>query len=401
MASPSGTASLPLIVRIESPTMTLNPISVRLSLFYATYFAVVGIMLPYWPAWLESRGLSPVAIGAVLSVGFWVKLVAHPVLATVADATGTLKRTTVLLALGGIAVYAAFSFAGPFWSYLVLAFLLGFTVQSIMPLGEALALSEIKLRGLDYGPIRIWGSVSFIVAAFAVGGATERFGDPVILPLLLGTMVVLVASCLWLPGRGGQARKPWSWSAAARLVANRRYLVFIAAAGCAQASHAVFYGFGTISWRSVGFGETAIGVLWSLGVVAEIVVFALAARLGRFASAPALLAMAAIGAMIRWPLTAVTHDLIAVGALQLLHGLTFGAAHLGAMRYLQDNAPEGLEATAQAFYYALVSGVVMGLAMPAAGLFYDAYGQAAYLAMGVLGVLGLGFSAILGRILKP
>ncbi|WPZ34820.1 MFS transporter [Thalassobaculum sp. OXR-137] len=380
--------------------MTFNPISARLSLFYAAYFAVVGIMLPYWPAWLESRGLSPVAIGTVLAVGFWVKLAAHPVLATVADATGALKRTTVLLALAGCAVYGAFWFAEPFWSYLVLAVLLGFTVQSIMPLGEALALSEVKLRGLAYGPIRIWGSVSFIVAAFAVGAATERFGDPVILPLLLGTMVVLVASCLWLPAHGGQARKPWSWTAAARLVSNRRYLVFIGAAGCAQASHAVFYGFGTISWRAVGFGESAIGVLWSLGVVAEIVVFALAARLGRFASAPALLAIAGIGALIRWPLTAVTHDLYAVGALQLLHGLTFGAAHLGAMRYLQDNAPEGLEATAQAFYYALVSGVVMGMAMPAAGFFYESYGQLAYLAMGVLGMIGLGLSLLLAGLMK-
>jgi len=375
--------------------MTLNPISVRLSLFYAAYFAVVGIMLPYWPAWLESRGLSPVAIGAVLSVGFWVKLVAHPVLAT-----GTLKRTTVLLALGGLAVYGGFWFAGPFWAYLVLAFLLGFTVQSIMPLGEALALSEIKLRGLSYGPIRIWGSVSFIVAAFAVGSATERLGDPVILPLLLGAMAVLIVCCLWLPARGGQARKPWSWAAAAQLVARPQYLVFISAAGCAQASHAVFYGFATISWRAVGFGETEIGILWSLGVVAEIVIFALAARLGRFASAPALLAMAGIGAMIRWPLTAVTQDLIAVGALQALHGLTFGAAHLGAMRYLQDNAPEGLEATAQAFYYALVSGVVMGLAMPAAGFFYEAYGQAAYLTMGLLGVVGLGLSLLLGTMMR-
>lgn len=377
--------------------MLLNPVSIRLSLFYAAYFAVVGIALPYWPAWLESRGLTPVAIGAVLSVGFWVKLAAHPVLATVADATGALKRMTVLLALAALGVFAAFWAAEPFWSYLALAFLLGFTFQSILPLGEALALSEIKRRGLDYGPIRIWGSVTFILAAFAVGWATERFGDPVILVLIVATMVMLVASCLMLPGRGGQARKSWSWSAAARLVANPRYLVFIAAAGCIQASHAVFYGFGTIAWRAGGFGESAIGMLWSIGVVAEIVVFALGARLGRFGSAPVLLGAAALGAIVRWPLTAVTEDLLAVAALQILHGLTFGAAHLGAMRYLQDNAPEGLEATAQAFYYALVSGVIMGLAMPSAGLLYEAYGQAAYMAMGGLGIAGLGFAVIVAQ----
>lgn len=397
MASGPKTATVPKPRPTESPRMPLNPISFRLSLFYAAYFSVVGISLPYWPVWLESRGLSPVTIGTVLAIGFWVKLFAHPMLATVADATGALKRTTVLLAIASLAVFSLFWAADPLWSYFVLAFLLGFTFQSIMPLGEALALSEIKARGLTYGPIRIWGSVAFILAAFAAGAAAERFGDPVILTLIVAVTAALVAICLWLPSRPTTTRKPWSWKAAAQLVTNRRYLVFIAAAGSAQASHAVFYGFGTIAWRGIGFGEGAIGALWSLGVVAEIVVFALAARLGRFASAPALLAFAGLGALVRWPLTAVTEAFVAVAALQLLHGLTFGAAHLGAMRYLQDNAPEGLEATAQAFYYALVSGVIMGLAMPVAGLLYDSHGQMAYIAMGALGASGLGFALALAR----
>lgn len=384
----------------ESLRMMLNPISLRLSLFYAVYFAVIGISLPYWPAWLESRGLSPVAIGTVLAIGFWVKLFAHPMLATIADATGALKLTTVLLALASLAVFCLFWVADPLWSYVVLAFLLGFTFQSIMPLGEALALSEIKARGLSYGPIRIWGSVAFIIAAFATGAAAERFGDPVILVLIVTVSVALVAICLCLPSRGTTSRKPWSWKAAARLVADRQYLVFVAAAGSAQASHAVFYGFGTIAWRGIGFSESAIGLLWSLGVVAEIVVFALAARLGRFASAPALLAIAGFGALVRWPLTAVTETFAAVAVLQLLHGLTFGAAHLGAMRFLQDNAPEGLEATAQAFYYALVSGVIMGMAMPIAGLLFENHGQMAYIAMGGLGLSGLGFALALATSMK-
>src|SRR3546814_2285062 len=73
------------------------PVSVRLALFYAAYFAVTGIMLPYWPAWLESRGLHPVTIGTVLAVGFWIKLAANPAMAAVADASGALRGLTVAL----------------------------------------------------------------------------------------------------------------------------------------------------------------------------------------------------------------------------------------------------------------------------------------------------------------
>ena len=373
----------------------MTPIALRLAFFYAAYFTVIGITLPYWPAWLEGRGLTPVEIGVVLAVGFWVKLAAHPLMAGVADATGAIKRTTIALAATATAVFAGFWLAEPFWSFVALAVLLGFTFQTVLPLGEALALSEIKQRGLDYGVIRIWGSVTFIVAAFAAGAAAERAGDGIILALIIGSMVLLLVSCLVLPTRPARARKAWSWLAAARLLGDRRYLVFVAAAGAIQASHAVFYGFGTIAWRAQGFGETAIGVLWAIGVVAEILVFALAARLGRFGTAPMLLALGALGAIIRWPLTAVTEEYLVVAALQMLHGLTFGAAHLGAMRHLQDNAPEGLEATAQAFYYALVGGVIMGAAMPAAGVLYEAWGQAAYLAMGGLGVAGLAAALLL------
>src|SRR3546814_12922637 len=113
------------------------------------------------------------------------------------------------------------------------------------------------------------------------------------------------------------------------MVADRRFLAFVAAAGSAQASHGVFYGFGTIAWRRIGFDDTVIGMLWTLGVVAEIVLFWTAGRLGRFGSPPFLLALAGIGVILRWPLTAIADTVAAAALLQVLHAPTFGAAHPG------------------------------------------------------------------------
>jgi len=374
------------------------PVSARLALFYTAYFAVAGIMLPYWPAWLESRGLHPVTIGAVLAVGFWIKLAAHPLMAAVADATGALRGLTVALSAAALLVYAGFGVAESAWHYMLLAALAGITFQTIMPLGEALALAEIKERRLDYGRIRIWGSVSFMAAAAAGGWAIDHFRAGVVLPLALAALAALVLAAATLPRRRVETRRPWSWAAAGRMVADRRFLAFVAAAGAAQASHAVFYGFGTIAWRKIGFDDTVIGVLWTLGVVAEIVLFWMAGRLGRFGSAPFLFMLAGFGVMLRWPLTAIADTVAAAAALQVLHALTFGAAHLGAMRYLQDNAPPGLEATTQALYYALVTGVLMGTVMPLAGVLYEHFGMAAYHAMGGLGLVTLAASAILVRL---
>ena len=283
----------------------------------------------------------------------------------------------------------------------MLAALAGITFQTIMPLGEALSLAEIRDRGLDYGRIRIWGSLAFIAAAAAGGWAIDHFRTAVILPMALAALVALVAAAAFLPRRRARAGRPWSWSAAARLVADRRFLAFVAAAGAAQASHSVFYGFGTIAWRKIGFDDTVIGGLWTIGVLAEIVLFWVAGRLGRFGSAPVLLTVAGIGVLVRWPLTAIADTVAVVAPLQVLHALTFGAAHLGAMRFLQDNAPPGLEATAQALYYALVTGVLMGLCMPVAGLLYDSVGIAAYHAMGLLGLVTLAATGLLVRFSRP
>ncbi len=373
--------------------MRFDQTAVRLGFFYAAYFAVIGIMLPYWPVWLDSRGLSPVAIGGILAVTFWVKIVAHPMMASVADATGALRLMTVLLSACAVAVFVAHGWAEPLWSYVILAVLLGFTFQTILPLAEALALSETKTRKLDYGRIRIWGSIAFIAATFLAGAVIESVGGSSVLVMVAGMTALLMLACVALPAATTTTRKPWSWRSARDLIADRRFLLFVAIAGAIQASHGVYYAFGTIAWRNLGIGETEIGFLWAIGVVAEIVLFWIAGRLGRFSSAPVLLAAAAFGAMLRWPLTAVVDDVALIAPLQILHGLTFGAAHLGAMRYLQDTAPPGLEATAQAFYYALVSGVIMGLAMPAAGWLYDGFERGAYVAMG-----GLGFAALVGLI---
>lgn len=377
------------------------PVSARLALFYTAYFAVTGIMLPYWPAWLESRGLDPVAIGAVLAVGFWIKVAAHPVTAAVADATGALRGLTVALAAAALAVYAAFAAAGSPWQYLALAALAGITFQSIMPLGEALALAEVKAHGLDYGRIRIWGSASFMATAALGGWAIDHHRAAIVLPLALAALAVLVLACAALPRRRVETRRPWSWAAAGRMVADRRFLLLVAAAGAAQASHAVFYGFGTIAWRRIGFDDAVIGGLWTLGVVAEIVLFWIAGRLGRFGSPRFLFMLAGLGVVLRWPLTAVADSVAAAAALQVLHALTFGAAHLGAMRHLQDNAPPGLEATAQALYYALVTGVLMGIVMPVAGVLYERFGMDAYHAMGGLGLVTLAAAAAMARPGRP
>jgi PPP family 3-phenylpropionic acid transporter len=84
--------------------------------------------------------------------------------------------------------------------------------------------------------------------------------------------------------------------------------------------------------------------------------------------------------------------------LQILHGLTFGAAHLGAIHVMARAVPEGQAGTAQALYASVVGGVGMGAAMLLAGPLYADFGGRAYWAMAVLGVVSLAATLVLMRV---
>ena len=52
--------------------------AIRISLVYGAIFAVIGIIMPFWPIWLESKGISPIEIGLILAVGTWSRAILNP-----------------------------------------------------------------------------------------------------------------------------------------------------------------------------------------------------------------------------------------------------------------------------------------------------------------------------------
>jgi PPP family 3-phenylpropionic acid transporter len=173
------------------------------------------------------------------------------------------------------------------------------------------------------------------------------------------------------------------------MAGNRRFWEFIAIAAALQASHQVYYGFGTLYWRSLGFSEGMIGVLWAEGVVAEILLFWQGSRLlARLGPLGLMIAGGAAG-IVRWSLMGLVPGLLPALALQVLHALTFGATHLGAMNYLSRTVPPGAAASAQALYSGASSGIGGGLVMLGAGALYAEFGGRAYLFMTILSAAGL------------
>lgn len=364
--------------------------AVRFSFYYAAIFLAVGIHLPFWPAWLKFRGLDAAEISLILSVGVWIRAFANPFIAHFADRSGANKKIIMIAAGGGVVTYALFGIADGFWMLFVVNVAASAMFMALIPLGENLASRASVEHGFDYGRVRLWGSITFILAAYAGGWVVEETGDAAILWMIVAAMIAAFIAGFGLPERPTRdpATVPDVRFPAFALLRQKRFLVFIAAVSLLQSSHAVLYVFGTIHWRDAGIADDVIGALWAEGVIAEIILFAFSGAVVARVSPIRLMWIAAAAGVVRWAILANTTDLTTLFATQWLHGLTFGAAHLAAMHHMLRTVPERMSASAQGLYSGFAIGLVMGLMMLVTGWLYAGYGGEAFYAMTLLSAAG-------------
>ena len=363
--------------------------------------------MPFLPVWLSWRGLDETQIGIIYAVPVFVRAIFTPAMAFLADRSG--RPVTMLKGLAWASLLAALMLplTSGFWAILAIILLFTLFWMSVIPLTDAVALAGARAGRADYGRMRVWGSLGYIAMTSAGGAALQLWGPQAALWLFIVAAAIVMLSAYGLPSGGGYDRAvadapgmPLRRLAIAdlmQLVRAPMLWLFLAAASTIQSAHAVYYIFGTLHWTSAGISPAVIGLLWGVGVIAEVVLFTYAVKVGRSLGPAQLICLAGAAAVLRWLFTAYDPSLPALFVLQSLHGLTFGAAHLGAMQFIDRALPPRLAASAQGLYASITAGVVMGLASLASGPLYQAYEGRAYLGMAALACVGLTASAVLMR----
>jgi PPP family 3-phenylpropionic acid transporter len=388
----------------------------RLSAFYVAIFLVVGCYMPFLPVWLRWRGLSDAEISLIYAAPVIVRAAFTPVMAFFADRSGRLVGLLRGASWGALLSVLMLPLADGFAQ--IFAVILLYTVfwMSVIPVTDAIALAGARTGKADYGRMRLWGSLSYVAMNLAGGAAVDIWGRTAPLWLFVGAAFSVLVAAYWLPGdraiagRGAEAASPAQklrLADVARIIRVPDLWLFLAATSTTQSAHAVYYIFATLHWTSAGIPPTVIGMLWAIGVIAEIVLFAFGTRVLKWFTPVQLLALAGAAAVIRWTITACDPPLAFLFVVQMLHGVTFGAAHLGAMKFMDRAIPQRFAASAQGLYASITAGIAMGLASFAAGYLYRAYAGRAFLVMAVLGLAGLLLSLVLmrrwdgGAILSP
>jgi PPP family 3-phenylpropionic acid transporter len=357
----------------------------RVAVFYVAICGVVGVQLPFFPLWLKAKGLDPQMIGIVLAVPMVVRIAAIPVAARIADRYDALRSVILICTAASAVGYALLGFAEGAAAILAAFALASATNTPVMPLAETYSLKGLAARKRAYGPVRLWGSAAFVVGTFTAGVAAD------IMPAR--NLIWLIVAAVLLNVIAAHALEPLSVPHAAesqtprKLIRDPAFIAVLAAASLIQSSHAVYYGFSTLDWSRAGLDGTAIAALWALGVIAEIVLFALQGRLPAAISPNVLLIIGGCGAALRWLAMAFDPSVLLLPWLQVLHGLSFGATHLGALGLVALRAPAGKGATAQG-HLAIALGLAMAASMSLSGWLYAAYGNRAYAAMALIAAAG-------------
>jgi MFS transporter, PPP family, 3-phenylpropionic acid transporter len=364
---------------------TARRFATRLAVFYGTMFGMMGTHLPFFTVWLKAVGIDAFWIGVITAVPPVTRFTVLPFVTALAERRHALRAAIMVT---GFATAFGFCILGTqhqpvlvFLAYAVTCCLW----TPMVPLTDAYALRGVARYGLNYGPLRLWGSAAFVAGALVCGLLVD-----VIAAKNLIWVIASVAALGAFVGLGLQPLgKPKSVAniqhGAGGLLRDPGFLAIIVTSALIQGSHAAYYIFASIAWQQAGLGGLTIAGLWSLGVIAEIVVFALSPR---FTLPPVILVViAALSAVARWVITAQEPTLAILATVQLAHGLTFGLTQVGTMGLLVRYVPGHVMARGQG-YLAACSGIASGSASILSGAIYAQYGQGVYYAMAAMALSG-------------
>ncbi|MDE9517702.1 3-phenylpropionate MFS transporter [Xenorhabdus bovienii] len=377
------------------------PSTFWLGLSYFTYFFSFGIFLPFWAVWLKGEGIEPAMIGILLGVGLVARFLGSMFISpTVKDPS---KLITALRLLSLLTLLFAIGFAfGSHWAWIFFV-MIGFNLffSPLVPLSDALAGTWQKQFTFDYGKVRVWGSIAFIISSSLTGilmssnginfsisnlelslsfdrinnwVGSNLFGHHhIILAFLIFSLSVMLLGMMLKPSimPAGKIKAVNTHTVSFKeLLSEKSVWQFLLCVTLLQGAHAGYYSFGSIYWENAGYSSATIGYLWSLGVVTEVIIFTFSKQLFRRWNARNLLLLSAICGVLRWGLMGISTELPVLIIIQLLHCGTFTVCHLAAMRFIgarKENEIIRLQAT----YSALAMGGGIAVMSVIAGFLYE------------------------------
>jgi PPP family 3-phenylpropionic acid transporter len=378
------------------------PIPLRLGLFYCALFIGSGASAPYIGVWFQSRGLSGAAIGLILAAPALGRALTGPAVALWADGFARRRTPLALLGVGVAAAYAGLALSHGFWAWLGLWFVAQSLFSNLSPLTDVITLRRARTEGFAYGWPRGMGSAAYVVANFGMGFVIGRTSPEALMIWIIAAVLVAAAAARWLlpPDRVHEAGEVLARSERLKgfgaLMLDPAIMLTVVSVGLIQASFGFYNGFSVLAWKAQGLSAGLSGVLWGVGVIAEIGFLWFMEPWRRQVGPERLVILGGTGAVVRWTCLALSPPLPVLFLLQTLHALSFTATFIGSLQLIERLAPARSASAAQTLNSVLSGGLLIGLSTMASGKLFDSVGAKGYLAMSLIALAGLAGALCLG-----
>lgn len=331
----------------------------RLSSFYFCYYFFVGLFVPYWGIYLKSLSFNALQIGALLSLFQISRIFAPNLLGWIADRSGEYIKWIKISSFFGFIIFTGIFWSNTFISIFFIMMAMSIFTSSTLPLAESLTLTHLKANKADskYSHIRLWGSIGFIVAAILLGIMIDSLGERSLIYALLITQLTIFFLAFILPDKKvtfikNNKRPIWP------ILRRREVIVLLLSCALMVSSHGLLYNFYSIFLEQQGYSGTTIGLLWSVGVVFEILIFLLMPKILSNFTLKAVLLISLGFAVIRFFLIGAYVDSIIILVIaQIMHAATFGSFHVASIQLIAHFFYNEHQARGQSLYNSITYGI--------------------------------------------
>jgi len=376
----SSESQIPIAAKVASRRFARS-----LAAFYATLFGMTGVHLPFFTVWLKAIGIDATWIGIITAVPPVTRFTVLPLVTAAAELRQMLRGAIVLTGFATAFGFIVIGSQHQPWLVLLVYALTCCAWTPMVPLTDAYALRGVTRYGLSYGPLRLWGSTAFVACALASGLLLGYVAEAHLIWIITAMSVVTAMVALTLRPLDRPAAATAPTAGARKLLRDPGFLAIIVSSALIQSSHSAYYIFASIAWRQAGFSGLTIAGLWVIGVLAEIVLFALSPRFTL--PSATLVVIAGASAVARWTITAQDPPLAILAVVQLAHGLTFGLTQVGIMGLMVHHVPPHVMARGQG-YLTACGGMVASTTSILSGMVYTRYGLGVYDMMAAMGAAG-------------
>jgi len=343
----------------------------RLSGFYFGYFAALGVIVPYWTLYLQALGFQSHDIGELMAIWLSARIVAPSFWAWIAEKIGQPMRIVRWTVLATTLCFSLIFGVDDFWKLAALMLLFSFFWNAALPQFEVVTLTHLGTQLHRYSRIRVWGSLGFIALSLGVGKLLETESLLIIPLIIFGVFIGTWLMSLSVPEIPSLHHETVALPFK-NILFQPAVLALLVGCFLMQASHGGYYAFYSPYLTLYGYSKTWIGALWSLGVLAEIVLFLAMPNLSSQFNQKTLFLIAFFLAGLRWLMIAFGADfLIVLLGAQLLHAASFGLYHVVSIQLITKYFSGRYQGRGQALYGSVSYGVGGSLGTLYAGYLYD------------------------------